>query len=49
MNKLIENFRANPTEKNRARLQTYIARHMMAVCMASKSDVEFLKTNGFKI
>jgi hypothetical protein len=49
MTKLIETFRANPTDKNRAKLQQYIARHMMAVCIASKSDIEFLKTNGFKI
>jgi hypothetical protein len=49
MTKLIETFRANPSDKNRAKLQQYIARHMMAVCIASKSDIEFLKTNGFKI
>jgi len=49
MTKLIETFRANPSDKNRAKLQAYIARHMMAVCIASKSDLEFLKTNGFKI
>jgi hypothetical protein len=49
MTKLIEAFRANPTDKARAKLQAYITRHMMAICMASADEIQFLKNNGFKI
>lgn len=48
MTKLLDAYRAAPTEANRAKLQTYLDKHMMAVCMAAVTDLEFLRTNGFK-
>ena len=49
MKKLLETFRANPTDANRVKLQTYIDRHMMAICLASADDVAFLRANLFRI
>jgi hypothetical protein len=48
MTKLLEKFIANPTEQNRAKLQAYLYKHMMAVCMASPEQQSILKSNGFK-
>jgi hypothetical protein len=48
MNKLIQTFKANPSDKNRAKLQAYLQKHMMAICMASPDEQQFLKANGFK-
>ena len=48
MNKLLEAFIANPTEKTRAKLQAYINKHMMAVCMLTPEQQQVLKSNGFK-
>lgn len=47
MRKLIEAFRKNPTDANRTRLQTYISRHFMAICMLTREEVEFLEANNF--
>lgn len=47
MTKLINAYRAAPTEANRTRLQKYLNKHMMAVCMASQQELAFLKTEGF--
>ena len=49
MSKLIAKYRAMPSPANRQRLQTYINRHMMAVCLASAEERQFLKTHEFKI
>jgi hypothetical protein len=46
MNKLIEQFVANPSDKTRLRLQTYLNKHPMAVCLASPEQREILKVNG---
>jgi hypothetical protein len=48
MNKLIQAFKADPSDKNRAKLQAYLQKHMMAICMASPDEQQFLKANGFK-
>lgn len=48
MNKLLEAFIANPTEQTRAKLQAYLNKHMMAVCMATPEQQNILKSNGFK-
>jgi hypothetical protein len=48
MSKLIQAFKANPNDKTRAKLQAYLQKHMMAICMASPEEQQFLKTNGFK-
>lgn len=49
MSRLIEAFRQNPTPANRARLQAYINKHPMAVCLVDLNDVRFLEANGFKL
>jgi hypothetical protein len=49
MTKLIAAFRSAPTAANRTKLQKYLDKHMMAVCMASDDEVAFLKTHQFSI
>ena len=49
MTKLISQYRAMPSLANRIKLQTYLNKHMMAVCMASVDDVAFLKANEFNV
>ena len=49
MTKLLNAYRALPTPSNRATLQTYINRHMMAVCMATAEEVAFLRANEFTL
>lgn len=49
MHKLLEAFRTNPTEANRTKLQNYLNKHMMAICLATPDDQAFLKANQFKI
>lgn len=48
MSKLIAEYAASPTEKNRTRLQNYLNKHQMAVCMALPYEVAILLQNGFK-
>jgi hypothetical protein len=49
MNKLIEKYRAIPSPTNRAKLQAYLHKHMMAACLATPEEIAFLKANEFKI
>lgn len=49
MVKLINAYRKMPSPTNRARLQAYLDKHVMAVCMATPEDVAFLKMHEFKI
>lgn len=49
MSKLIDNFRKCPTPSNRAKLQAYLQKHMMAVCMATEQEIAFLKAHEFKL
>jgi hypothetical protein len=49
MNKLLNTYKAEPTESNRIKLQKYINKHMMAICCAPLEDQQFLKLNGFTI
>ena len=49
MTKLLNLYRATPTTANRAKLQSYLDKHMMAVCMASVDEVAFLKANEFNV
>ena len=49
MTKLINTYRALPSPANRAKLQTYLSRHMMAVCLATPDEIAFLKANSFTI
>lgn len=49
MAKLINTYRKLPSPANRAKLQSYLDRHMMAICLASAEDIAFLKANAFKM
>ena len=49
MSKLIAAFRALPSPKNRERLQTYLRKHMTAVCLATPEEIAFLKAHDFKL
>jgi hypothetical protein len=49
MSKLITAYRKLPSPTNRAKLQTYLNKHMMAVCLASPEELAFLKAHEFKI
>ena len=49
VSKLIETFRKCPTPSNRAKLQAYLQKHMMAVCMATEQEIAFLKAHEFKL
>jgi hypothetical protein len=49
MSKLINAYRKLPSPTNRAKLQAYLNKHMMAVCTASIEDIAFLRANEFNI
>jgi hypothetical protein len=49
MQKLIATFKANTNEITRAKLQAYIRKHPMAICMLTAEEFQFLKTNGFSL
>lgn len=49
MANLITAYRRLPNAVRRARLQAYLDKHPMAVCMASAEDLAFLRANEFKV
>ncbi len=49
MSKLINKYRSAPSPSNRAKLQDYLNKHMMAVTMATAEEIAFLRTHEFKI
>ena len=49
MKKLLESYKKVPSPTNRAKLQNYLNKHMMAVCMATQEDIAFLKAHEFTI
>jgi hypothetical protein len=49
LQKLLNTYRKLPSPANRAKLQDYLNRHMMAVCLATPEENAFLRANGFKI
>jgi hypothetical protein len=49
MSKLITAYRKCPTPTNRKRLQDYLRKHMMAVCLATPDEIAFLKANEFQL
>jgi hypothetical protein len=49
MSKLINAYRKLPSPANRKRLQDYLNKHTMAVCLASPDEIAFLKIHEFKI
>jgi hypothetical protein len=46
MQKLLNAYRKVPSPTNRAKLQQYLNKHMMAVCLASPEDLAFLKAHS---
>ncbi len=49
MSKLIQAFISNPNDKTRARLQAYLYKHQMAVCLASPEEKQILTQHEFKV
>ena len=49
MIKLLNAFRENQTEANRAKLVKYLQKHMMAACLATVEEIAFLKAHGFPV
>ena len=49
MQKLLNAYRKLPSPTNRAKLQAYLNKHMMAVCLASIEDIAFLRAYIFEI
>ena len=49
MSRLINAYRKCPTPTNRAKLQAYLNKHMMAICLATPEDQAFLRAHEFKI
>lgn len=48
MQKLIDAYRKLPSMANREKLQKYLQKHTMAVCMATPEEIAFLRANEFK-
>lgn len=44
MNKLIDAYLANPSDKTRDRLVAYLASHPMAVCLASPEQLAVINS-----
>ena len=49
MTKLIAAYRKLPSPTNRAKINAYMLKHMMAVCMLSVKETAFLRAQGFKL
>ena len=49
MQKLINTYRAAPTYANKVKLQAYLRKHPMAVCMLLPAEFQFLRNAGFNI
>ena len=47
MTRLINAYRKLPSPTNRRKLQAYMAKHEMAVCLLLPEEVAFLAANGF--
>lgn len=49
MFKLLDAFRRNPTDTNKARLQKHLNKRPMTACFLDAADTAFLRLNGFKL
>lgn len=49
MSKLINAYRKLPSPTNRAKLQAYLRKHMMALAMATPEEIAFLRAHAFQI
>ena len=48
MQKLLAQFKADQSDKNRVKLQNYLNKHMMAIVCAPIEDQQYLRANGFQ-
>ena len=46
MQKLLEQYKLDPSEANKAKLIKYSNKHMMAICLLPLEDQRFLKAIG---
>jgi hypothetical protein len=46
MQKLLELYKLDPSDKNKAKLIKYANKHMMATCLLDIEDQKLLKTIG---
>lgn len=46
MQKLLNTYKLDPSDKNKDKLIKYANKHMMAVCLLSIEDQQLLKTLG---
>jgi hypothetical protein len=49
MERLINAFRKCPSPSNRAKLEKYMQRHMMALALCTPEQIAFLKVHGFNV
>jgi len=49
MKKLLNAYRALPSPSNRTKLQNYLNKHTMAVCLALPEDIAFLRAHNFTL
>jgi predicted nucleotide-binding protein len=49
MKRLLNAYRKLPSPSNRLKLQQYLDKHMMAICLATPEDQAFLKAHQFNI
>lgn len=49
MQKLIAAYRTAPTDVNKAKLQAYVRKHSMAVCLLMPAEIQYLKNIGINI
>lgn len=47
MTRLINAYRALPSLRNRSKLQAYLDKHQMAICLATLEEVAFLRAHEF--
>ena len=49
MSRLIAAYRKLPSPSNRAKLQAYLNKHMMAIALATPEEQAFLRAHEFRI
>ena len=49
MTKLLNAYMTNKTDVTAKRLQAYLAKHRMALCLATPEDIATLRAEGFKL
>ena len=47
MKRLLEAYKKLPSPTNRAKLQAYLRKHMMATCLATPEEIAFLRAHQF--